>query len=176
LGVALGLGTVATLEQATVQAVTEPVAEARPLGRPASGVPDETGWRAGPPRAWRWTAGTTGVPVVVVRRSRRNSGRAVLGVCGDGALERLSVVSHRRRPLCWAPRLRDIAAMIARGAGPERGWKPCGHRSARWSTVASSRDGTLAPASWVSGEVAAPARRGALARRGANVRGPTPQA
>jgi len=61
-GVALGLGTVANLEQATVQAVVEPVAEARAFvqAQPAAYL-DETGWREGRQRAWLWTAVTAGV-------------------------------------------------------------------------------------------------------------------
>ena len=70
--VSRGLGTVAHLEQATVQALADPVAEARAVvqAQPAADL-DETGWREGPPRAWRWTAVTAGVTVLVVRRARR---------------------------------------------------------------------------------------------------------
>src|SRR5262249_12430839 len=61
-GVARGLGTVANLEQATVHAVAEPVAEARAYGQAQPAAPlDETGWREGQPRAWLWTAVTTWV-------------------------------------------------------------------------------------------------------------------
>ena len=69
--VSLGLGTVANLEQATVQAVAEPVAEARAYvqAQPAAYL-DETGWHEGQQRAWLWTAVTTSVTVFVVRRSR----------------------------------------------------------------------------------------------------------
>ena len=97
-GVSIGLGTVANLEQATVQALAEPVAEARASvqAQPAAYL-DETGWREGRQQAWLWTAVTAWVTVFVVRRSRRAKvgsgtlGRAVLGVVGDGSLERLSV-------------------------------------------------------------------------------------
>ena len=72
LGVSSGLGTVANLEQATVQAVAEPVAEARAVVHaPPAAYLDETGWREGQPRAWLWTMVTTWVTVLVVRRSRR---------------------------------------------------------------------------------------------------------
>ena len=71
-GVSIGLGTVANLEQATVQALAEPVAEARASVRaqPAAYV-DETGWREGRQRAWLWTAVTAWV------RSLSSGGRAV---------------------------------------------------------------------------------------------------
>ena len=60
-GVSLGLGTVANLEQATTQAVAEPVAEARAYvqAQPAA-YADETGWREGQQRAWLWTVVTAG--------------------------------------------------------------------------------------------------------------------
>ena len=81
-GVSLGLGTVANLEQATVQAVAEPVAEARAYvqAEPAAYL-DETGWREGPQRAWPWTAVTTWVTVFVVRMSR--SGKVAQELLGE---------------------------------------------------------------------------------------------
>jgi len=122
LGVQMGLGTLATLEHATVQAVAEPVAEARAYvqQQPATYL-DETGWREGQQRAWLWTAVTEWVTVCVVRASRG----------GKVAQERLGerfwgwLVTDRwsaytwyppwRRQVCWAHLLRDIAAMIERG-------------------------------------------------------------
>jgi transposase len=70
-GVSISLGTVANLEQAMVQALAEPVAEARAFvqAQPAAYL-DETGWREGRQRAWLWTMVTTWVTVFVVRRSR----------------------------------------------------------------------------------------------------------
>ena len=74
-GVEVGLGTIVNLEQATTQAVAEPVAEARAYvqSQPAA-YADETGWREGSQRAWLWTAVTEWVTVFVGRRSR--SGRS----------------------------------------------------------------------------------------------------
>ena len=71
-GVSLGLGTIANLEQATAQAVAEPVAEARAYvqTQPAA-YADETGWREGRQRAWLWTVVTAGVTIVAIRLSRR---------------------------------------------------------------------------------------------------------
>jgi transposase len=70
-GVTLGLGSIATLEPATAQALAEPVAAARAYvqAQPAAQL-DEPGWREGPQRAWLWTAVTTWVTVLVGRRSR----------------------------------------------------------------------------------------------------------
>jgi transposase len=70
-GVVLGLGTVASLEQATTQVLAEPMAEARAYVQgQTSAYLDETGWREGQQRAWLWTAVTEGVTVFVVRLSR----------------------------------------------------------------------------------------------------------
>jgi transposase len=71
-GVPLGVGTITNLEHATVQALVEPVAEARTSvqAQPAAYL-DEPGWREGLPRAWLWTAVTSDVTVFVVRLSRR---------------------------------------------------------------------------------------------------------
>ena len=81
-GVALGLGRVAHLEQATAQAVAEPVAEARASGQAQPAAPlDATGWREGPQRAWLWTAVPTWVTVFVVRRSR--SGKVARELVGE---------------------------------------------------------------------------------------------
>jgi transposase len=71
-GVALGLGSIANLEQATTHAGAQPVAEARAYvqTQPAADA-DETGWREGHQRAWLWTAVTEWGTVFVVRRARR---------------------------------------------------------------------------------------------------------
>jgi transposase len=68
----LSVGTLANLEHATVQALAVPVAEARrEVPQPPAADLDAPGWREGPPRAWRWTAGTAAGTVLVGRRSRR---------------------------------------------------------------------------------------------------------
>jgi transposase len=52
-GLSLCVGTIANLEQATVQAVAEPAEEARGYVRQqAAAYLDETGWREGRQRAW----------------------------------------------------------------------------------------------------------------------------
>jgi transposase len=70
-GLPMRLGTVANLEQATVQAVAAPMAEARAyVQAQTTAYLDETGWREGQQRAWRWTAATAGGTVFVGRLSR----------------------------------------------------------------------------------------------------------
>jgi transposase len=155
-GVALRLGTLANLEQATAQAVAEPVAAARTdvQQQPAAYL-DETGGREGPRRAWLWTAVTAGVTVVVVRLSRRGQvAQELLGECFWGWLvtDRWSAYSWYptwRRQLCWAHLLRDIEAMIARGGRSREigeGLRAQAHQMFHWWHRV--RDGTLAHASF----------------------------
>jgi transposase len=112
-GVSMSLGTVANLEQATVQAVADPVAAARAYVQQQSTADlDETWWCEGPQRAWLWTAVTAGVTVFVVRLSR--SAKVAHELWGEPFWGWL-VTDRWRRQLCWAHLLRDIEAMIERG-------------------------------------------------------------
>jgi transposase len=121
-GVPLCVGTIANLEHATVQALAEPIAEARTYvqAQPAAHL-DETGWREGRQRAWLWTAVTASVTVFVVRLSRSAKvAQELLGEQFWGWLvtDRWSAYTWYpiwRRQLCWAHLLRDIEAMVARG-------------------------------------------------------------
>jgi len=155
-GVSLGLGTIANLEQATVRAVAEPVAEARAYvpQQPAAYL-DETGWREGRRRAWLWTAVTAGVTVFVVRLSRSAAvAHELLGERFWGYLvtDRWSAYSWYppwRRQLCWAHLARDLEAMVARG-GPSQvigeALQAQVHQMFHWWHRV--RDGTLAQASF----------------------------
>jgi transposase len=110
------------LEPATVQAIAAPRAEARrDVQEPPGAHLDATGWREGPHRAWRWTAVTAGVTVVVVRRSR--GGKVAPELLGARFGGWLITARWRgdhgyppwRRQLCWAHRARDLDAMLERG-------------------------------------------------------------
>jgi transposase len=155
-GVALSLGTLANLEQATVQAVVEPVAEARAyVQQQTAAYLDETGWREGPQRAWLWTAVTTWVTVFVVRLSR--SGQVAQELLGErfwGWLVTDRWSAYRwyptwRRQLCWAHLLRDIEAMIERGGPSQAIGEALREQACQmfhwWHRV---RDGTLAHVSF----------------------------
>ncbi len=137
LGVSMGLGTGANLEQAMVQAVVEPVPEARPdvQAQPAASL-EETGWREGRPRTWRWTAVTAGVTVVVVRRSRgARVAQALLGApCWGGwVTERWRAYSgslgwRRPVPRAWGGAAHPGPPEVSRVAsGPrwDAGARPC---------------------------------------------------
>ena len=151
-GVSMGLGTVANLERATVQAMAEPVAKARAYvqAQPTAHL-DETGWREGPQRAWLWTMVTTWVTVFVVRRSR--GGKVAQELMGERfwgwlVTDRWSAYTWYpawRRQLCWADLLRDIEAMIARGGRSQEIGEALRAQARQmfhwWHRV---RDGTLA--------------------------------
>ena len=121
-GLPMSLGTIPQLEQATVQAVAAPVADAQAYVR-AQAVAhlDETGWREGRARAWLWVAVTTWVTVFLVRLSRgAKVAEELLGerFCGILVTDRWSAYTWyptRWRQLCWAHLLRDFEAMIERG-------------------------------------------------------------
>jgi transposase len=157
-GVSLGLGTIANLEPATAAALAEPVAEARAYvqTQPAAYL-DEPGWREGRQRAWLWTAVTAWVTGFVIRLSR--SGKVAQELLGERfwgwlVTDRWSAYSWYptwRRQLCWAHLLRDIDAMIARGGGSaEIGEALCVQARKMFHWWHRVRDGTLAPASFVS--------------------------
>jgi transposase len=121
-GLPLSVGTIINLEQATGQAVAEPVAEARAyVQQQPTAYLDETGWREGQQRAWLWTAVTSWVTVFVVRLSR--GGKVAQELLGErfwGYLvtDRWSAYTWYptwRRQVCWAHLLRDFEAMIERG-------------------------------------------------------------
>jgi transposase len=151
-GVTLGLGSIANLEQATTQALAEPVAAARTYvqAQPAAHL-DETGWREGQQRAWLWTAVTTWVTVFVVRRSRGGKvARELVGEHFWGWLvtDRWSAYTWYptwRRQLCWAHLRRDIEAMMARGGRSQEIGEALQAQARQmfhwWHRV---RDGTLA--------------------------------
>ena len=156
--VSMSLGTLVHLEQATVQAVAAPIAEARRYvqEQPVAHL-DETGWREGPHRAWLWTAVTAGVTVFVVRLSRGGTvAQELLGERFWGWLitDRWSGYHWYptwRRQLCWAHLARDIDAMIERGGRSQAIGEALRDQMRQmfhwWHRV---RDGTLAHVSLAS--------------------------
>jgi transposase len=156
-GLPLSVGTIINLEQATGQALAEPVAEARAyVQQQPTAYLDETGWREGQQRAWLWTAVTSWVTVFVVRPSRSGKvARELLGERFWGYLvtDRWSAYTWYptwRRQVCWAHLLRDIEAMIERG-GQSHVLGEALRGQARqmfhwWHRV---RDGTLAQTTFV---------------------------
>jgi transposase len=154
----LSVGTIANLEQATAEALAQPVEAARVyIQAQHTAYLDETGWREGRARAWLWTAVTAWVTVFVVRLSRSAKvAHELLGERFWGYLvtDRWSAYTWYpawRRQVCWAHLLRDIEAMIERG-GPSQAIGEALRAQARqmfhwWHRV---RDGTLTQASFAS--------------------------
>jgi transposase len=155
-GVSMGLGTVANLEQAMVQALVEPVAAARAYvqAQPAAYL-DETGWREGRQRAWRWTAVTASVTVLVVRLSRgaivahELLGERFWGWLVTDRWRAYTWYPVWRRQGCGAHLWRDIEAMIERGGRSRElgeGLHAQAHQMFHWWPRV--RDGTLTQASF----------------------------
>jgi transposase len=154
----LSVGTIANLEQATAEALAQPVEAARGyIQAQHAAYLDETGWREGRARAWLWTAVTAWVTVFVVRLSRSAKvAHELLGERFWGYLvtDRWSAYTWYpawRRQVCWAHLLRDIEAMIERG-GPSQPIGEALRAQVRqmfywWHRV---RDGTLTQASFAS--------------------------
>jgi len=157
-GLAMSLGTIPHLEQATVQAVAAPVAEAQAYIRtqPSAHL-DETGWREGRTRAWLWVAVTTWVTGFAVRLSRgAKVAQALLGdrFCGILVTDRWSAYTWyptRWRQVCWAHLLRDFEAMIERGGRSQEIGEALREQTRQmfhwWHQV---RDGTLTHAQFRS--------------------------
>ncbi len=157
-GVQMGVGTLANLEQAPVQAVAEPVAEARASvqQQPAAYLA-ETGGREGQQRAWLWTAVTAWGTVCVIRVSRR--GKVAQELLGERCWGWLVTDRWRastwdppwRRQVGWAHLLRDIEAMIERGGGAREIGEPLrAQAQPRFQWWPRVRDGTLAHRTFAS--------------------------
>jgi transposase len=125
-GVPMSAGTISQAEQATTAVVAAPVEAARAYVQAhAVAHLDETRWRQGAKRAWRWVAVTSLVTVLLVRMSRGGQvARELLGAPCAGLLvtDRYSAYNWypiRWRQVCWAPLLRDFEAMRDRGGRSE---------------------------------------------------------
>ena len=103
----VSLGAVSKLE-ATGSRALEPIHAAahQPVkGRDAN--VDETGWKQGAAKAWRWVAVTAVVSVFLIRPNRNRAAFDALAGPTPGVLttDRFGVYTHlkgRRRQVCWA--------------------------------------------------------------------------
>jgi len=125
-GVPMSVGTISQSEKATTAVVAEPVEEARTyVQEQAVAHLDETRWRQGDKRAWRWVAVTSLVTVFLVRMSRGGQvARELLGEKCSGILvtDRYSAYNWypvRWRQVCWSHVLRDFEAIRGRGRASE---------------------------------------------------------
>lgn len=149
--VSMRVGTMSQSEQTTPAVVAAPVEEARDSVQEQRGAHlDETRWRQGGQRAWRWVAVTSWVTVLVGRMSRGGQvARERLGEEFPGLLVTdRSRASHwypvRWRQRCWAHVLRDCTARRERGgAGEERGAALRAQAPPRFAWWPRVREGTL---------------------------------
>jgi transposase len=122
----LSLGSVATLEQRTSQAIRTPVNEAQAYVKQQPVVHlDETGWFEGHQRAWLWVAATARVTIFLIRPSRGGSvvqellSAAFTGIVLSDRWSAYNRLLSLSRQLCWAHLRRDFQAFIERG-GPSQ--------------------------------------------------------
>ena len=125
-GVPRSVGSRSPAEQLTTAVVAEPVEHARAHGA-EQGVAhrDETSGRQGGKRAWVWGAVTRMGTVLLLRMSRGGQvarelrGAHCGGILGPDRYRAYHGYPVRWRQLCWAPLLRDCAAMRSRGGASE---------------------------------------------------------
>jgi len=154
-GVDLALGSVTTCEQATSQALADPVAAAHAFvqQQPVAHV-DETGWREGRRRAWLWVAATATVTVFLVHARRGAvAAQALLGAfVGVLTSDRWTAYTRwplRDRQLCWAHLRRHFAAFAEMpGAAGQRGRALLAETDQLFAWWHRVRDGTLARSSF----------------------------
>jgi len=126
-GIDISLGAIADLEQATSQALADPVAAAQEYVQQQGAVHvDETGWREGDTKPWLWTVATALVTIFVIRPSRGARvlgallGHAFAGFVHSDRWSAYRLVPLHRRQLCWAHLRRDWQAFCDRGGTSKR--------------------------------------------------------
>lgn len=126
LGVAISVGSVDELCQATAQALAAPVAEVRAAAQQAAVVnADETSWRLAGQRGWLWVAVSAVATVFTVARSRGSTaikgllGASFVGVLGSDRWSAYTWVDPHRRQVCWAHLKRDFQALVDRGGAAQ---------------------------------------------------------
>jgi len=173
-GLPISPAAVCDLQGKTAAALAPAHAAALAYTRARPANVDETGWKQGRSRAWRWAAVTTAVTAFVVRLTR---GRAAFDDLVGPAppvltTDRYGVYTHLpgdQRPVCGAHLRRDFRGMIDRAnAGSKVGEDLLLHADillGHWGRV---RDGTLTRAGfrsrhvpWVRAEVRSLLARGA---------------
>lgn len=114
-GIPISLGSIANLEQATSEAIAEPVQElAQALPKQPIVHMDETGWFERSKRAWLWVAAATQIAVFAIRFSRGAQvakemlGNAFAGILVTDRWHAYTWVDVSRRQLCWAHLLRQF--------------------------------------------------------------------
>lgn len=147
----VSLGSVSNLEQATSEALREPVAE---VAEYAKAQPikhaDETGWTEGKKRAWLWVLVVANVAVFLIRPSRGAAvakellGEVFTGILISDRWSGYNWVPTSVRQLCWAHLIRHFKGFEDHGPHGQRiglALQACSDTMfAHWTRV---RDGTL---------------------------------
>jgi transposase len=175
-GVFIALGSVSNLEQATSEALEEPVEAAKEyVAEQAVVNVDETGWREANNKAWLWTAVTSWVTVFVIRFSRGGKvvkellGEEFAGVVGSDRWSAYNWLDVGQRQLCWAHLLRDFQAFVDRGGqSAEIGTKLLAQAELMFQWWHRVRDGTLPRARFQEKMQNVQTRIGDLLREGAS--------
>jgi transposase len=122
--VPISLGSIANLEQATSNALAEPVEEvARAIREQPVVHADETGWYERSKRAWLWAAISSHMALFLVRLSRGAKvaqellGEAFAGILISDRWSAYTWVDVARRQICWAHLIRQFRGF--QGHGPE---------------------------------------------------------
>ena len=120
--VPIGLGSIANLEQATSEAVAQPVDEvARTIRQQPVVHADETGWYEQSKRAWLWAAVCSHMALFIIRASRgAKVAKELLGATFGGILvsdrwKAYTWVDVARRQVCWAHLLRQFRGLQDHG-------------------------------------------------------------
>ncbi len=174
LGVSIALGSVSNLEQATSEALKEPVEEAKDYiaEQPLANV-DETGWREANDKAWLWVAVTGWVTVFVIRLSRGGKvvqellGEDFAGIVGSDRWSAYNWLDVLQRQLCWAHLVRDFQAFVGRGGqSAEIGQELLVEAELMFQWWHRVRDGTLTRADFQMKMQEVQTRVGDLLRKG----------
>jgi transposase len=121
-GLALGLGSVAAIQNQVARALEQPVKTARQYvhQQPVNHI-DETGWPEGDKGNWLWINATPEVTVFRILAGRGQAeareviGRGFLGIVTTDRYAAYHWVDTHRRQLCWAHLKRDFLAIKERG-------------------------------------------------------------
>ena len=123
----LSLGSIATLEQQTSEAIAAPVAEAAEYVKtqPIKHA-DETGWTEAKRRAWLWVVVAANVAVFLIRRSRgavvakELLGEDFTGILVSDRWSGYNWIPTSMRQVCWAHLIRQFKGFEDHGVHGER--------------------------------------------------------
>lgn len=121
-GVAVGLGSVASIQRGVSAALAAPVERARQfVQQQKAQYVDETRWYEGEQQKWLWVNVTRDVTVFHLLSGRRAAdaqeviNQSARGIITTDRYRSYSWLPARRRQICWAHLARDFQAFVDRG-------------------------------------------------------------